>query len=51
MGAASIGFAVGLLVGGANRLLIIASLIPAALIGATMVERNDGGTGTPRTRA
>jgi len=51
VGAASIGFAVGLLVGGANRLLIIASLIPAALIGATMVERNDSATTAPRTRA
>ena len=51
VGAASIGFAVGLLVGGANRLLIIASLIPAALIGATMVERNDSATTTPRARA
>lgn len=41
IGAASIGFAVGLLVGGANRILVIASLVPAALIGATMVERMD----------
>ena len=37
----TIGFAVGLLVGGANRILVIASLVPAALIGATMVERMD----------
>jgi ElaB/YqjD/DUF883 family membrane-anchored ribosome-binding protein len=48
VGAASVGFAVGLLVGGANRLLIIASLIPAALVGATMVERNDTATGSTR---
>ncbi|MEO6208211.1 MAG: hypothetical protein ABIP77_09695 [Candidatus Limnocylindrales bacterium] len=41
IGSASIGFAVGLLVGGANRILIVASLVPAALIGATMVERMD----------
>lgn len=41
IGAASIGFAVGLLVGGANRLLVIASLVPAGVIGATMVERMD----------
>ena len=41
IGSASIGFAVGLLVGGANRILVIASLVPAALIGATMVERMD----------
>jgi ElaB/YqjD/DUF883 family membrane-anchored ribosome-binding protein len=50
VGAASVGFAVGLLVGGANRLLVIASLIPAALIGATMVDRNDGGTDASRNR-
>lgn len=50
VGAASVGFAVGLLVGGANRLLVIASLIPAALIGATMVDRNDGSTDASRNR-
>ncbi len=43
VGATSIGFAVGLLVGGANRILVIASLLPAALIGATIVERMEGG--------
>lgn len=43
VGAVSVGFAVGLLVGGANRILVIASLIPAALVGATMVERTEGG--------
>lgn len=48
IGAASIGFAAGLLVGGANRLLIIASLLPAALIGATMVERMDQESGVSR---
>lgn len=41
IGAASVGFAVGLLVGGANRALVVASLVPAALIGSTMVERHD----------
>lgn len=41
--ATSIGFAVGLLVGGASRLLVIASLVPAALVGATLLERNDVG--------
>ena len=44
LGAASVGFALGLLVGGANRLLVLASLIPAALVGATMVERAESGT-------
>ena len=42
VGATSIGFAVGLLVGGANRILVLASLVPAALIGATLIERTDG---------
>ncbi len=51
VGAASIGFAAGLLIGGANRLLVIASLLPAALIGATMVERADGGAAVGTRRA
>ena len=51
VGAASVGFAVGLLVGGANRLLVVASLIPAALIGTTMVERNDGDVSPSTTRS
>lgn len=38
-GSFSIGLAVGLLLGGANRLLVILSLIPAGLIGATLIER------------
>ncbi len=44
VGASAIGFAVGLLVGGANRPLVILSLVPAALIGATLLERADGAT-------
>lgn len=39
VGALSIGFAIGLLVGGANRLLVLAALVPAALVGVTLVER------------
>ena len=46
VGASAIGFAVGLLVGGANRPLVILSLVPAALIGATLLERADGTTPT-----
>ena len=38
-GAFSIGMAVGLLLGGANRLLVILALIPAGLIGTTLIER------------
>jgi hypothetical protein len=39
VGAMSVGFAVGLLVGGANRLLVIAALVPTGLIATTIVER------------
>jgi hypothetical protein len=39
---AAIGFATGLLVGGAHRLLVIAALIPAAMISATLLERTEG---------
>jgi hypothetical protein len=47
VGAAAIGFAVGLLIGGANRLLVVLSLVPAALIGATLLERTEGDGSTP----
>jgi hypothetical protein len=43
VGASAIGFAVGLLVGGASRFLVILALVPAALIGATLLERIEGG--------
>jgi hypothetical protein len=52
LGAASIGLAVGLLLGGANRLLVVLAMIPAALVGATLVERTDPGllgTGTTKS--
>ena len=42
VGALSVGLAVGLLVGGANRILVILATVPAALIGATLVERMEG---------
>jgi hypothetical protein len=41
-GALSIGFAMGLLVGGAPRILVLAALVPAGLIGSTLLERMDG---------
>jgi hypothetical protein len=37
--AASLGFAGGLLIGGANRLLVIAALVPAALVGSEYFQR------------
>jgi hypothetical protein len=42
--ATATGFAVGLLVGGASRFLVILSLMPAALIGATLLQRIEGGS-------
>jgi len=38
-GSFSIGLAVGLLLGGANRLLVVLALVPAGLIGTTLIER------------
>jgi hypothetical protein len=47
VGALSVGFAAGLLIGGANRLLVTAALVPAALIGANYIERmNTTGPGS-----
>lgn len=42
VGAASLGFATGLLFGGANRILVIAALVPAALVGAEYMQRQAG---------
>jgi hypothetical protein len=43
----SLGLAVGLLIGGANRLLVVLALIPAAAMGMTLLDRNsrNGGRG------
>lgn len=46
LGAASVGLAAGLLLGGANRVLVVAAMLPAALIGATLVERAETGSTT-----
>lgn len=35
----SFGFAMGLLIGGASRLLVAAALIPAAMMGLTLLDR------------
>ncbi|HET7495188.1 MAG TPA: hypothetical protein VFJ80_07040 [Candidatus Limnocylindrales bacterium] len=42
VGAMSLGFAGGLLLGGANRMVVLAALAPAALIGVTLTERWNG---------
>jgi len=39
VGAASLGFATGLLFGGANRFLVMAALVPAGLVGAEFLQR------------
>ena len=36
----SFGFALGLLIGGANRLLVLLALIPATAMGVTLLDRN-----------
>ena len=41
------GFALGLLVGGANRLLVLLALVPAAAMGLTLLDRQSA---RPRTR-
>jgi hypothetical protein len=43
----SLGLAMGLLLGGANRLLVILALIPATAMGFTLFDRH-GGTRSPR---
>ncbi len=44
----SLGLAMGLLLGGANRLLVILALIPATAMGFTLFDRH-GGTRTNRS--
>ena len=41
----SLGLAMGLLLGGANRILVVLALIPATAMGFTLFDRH-GGTGT-----
>ena len=44
----SVGLALGLLLGGANRLLVILALIPAAAMGFTLLDRSQGRTPVKR---
>ena len=46
----SVGLALGLLLGGANRLLVILALIPAAAMGFTLLDRQQGRRGNPVKR-
>lgn len=45
VGAFSVGVAIGLLLGGANRLLIAIALIPAAIVAGITIERREGPSG------
>ena len=45
----SLGLAIGMLLGGANRLLIALSLIPVALTGFVMADRRTGSGRTTRS--
>ena len=39
----SVGLAIGLLIGGANRLLVVLALIPATAMSFTLLDRHAGG--------
>jgi len=46
----SVGFALGLLVGGANRLLVLLALVPAGAMALTLLDRQSGSSlGGPST--
>jgi hypothetical protein len=47
-GAMSVGIALGLFVGGANRLLVLAALVPTGLIATTLAERMQATSTTRR---
>ena len=42
LGALSVGMAIGMVVAGAPRLLVLGALAPAALVAAILLERMDG---------
>ncbi len=44
--AVSFGFATGLLLGGANRLLVVAAFVPVAMMGLTLLDRSSQGGST-----
>jgi hypothetical protein len=47
----SFGFAVGLLIGGAPRILVGAALVPAGMLGLALLERTAAGGPSASTRA
>jgi hypothetical protein len=46
----SFGFGMGLLIGGATRLLVVAALVPTAMMGLTMLDRSSRGRASANTR-
>lgn len=44
----SLGLAIGLLIGGASRILVVLALIPAAAMGMTLLDRSGRNGGRPR---
>jgi hypothetical protein len=46
----SLGLAIGMLVGGANRILVAFALIPATAMGFTLLDRYSGGRSTATRR-
>jgi hypothetical protein len=46
--AASFGLAVGLLIGGASRILVAAALVPLAMMGLTMLDRSSASRAAAR---
>ena len=46
----SLGLAIGMLIGGANRLLVAVALIPATAMGFTLLDRYGGGRTPSATR-
>ena len=46
----SLGLAIGMLVGGAPRILVALALIPAAAMGLTLLDRNSNRSGSGATR-
>jgi phosphoglycerate dehydrogenase-like enzyme len=46
VGTGAVGFALGMLLGGANRLFVVLSLVPASLIAATLLQRVEAESGS-----
>ena len=47
----ALGLSLGLLLGGASRLLVLLALIPASMMGYTLFDRHNGSRMTTSTRS